>query len=75
MSKPEIVENMKVEFGDEFLNFEKQVQKLSKEYTMEMEKNIENKIPKTGIFGIDNILEYMNQEATKSNIKFNLKIN
>lgn len=25
MSKPEIVENMKVEFGDEFLNFEKQV--------------------------------------------------
>ena len=75
MSKPEIVENMKVEFGDEFLNFEKQVQKLSKEYTMEMEKNIENKIPKTGIFGIDNILEYMNQEATKSNIKFNVKIN
>lgn len=75
MSKPEIVENMKVEFGDEFLNFEKQVQKLSKEYTMEMEKNIENKIPKTGIFGIDNILEYMNQEATKINIKFNVKIN
>ena len=75
MSKPEIVENMKVEFGDEFLNFEKQVQKLSKEYTVEMEKNIENKIPKTGIFGIDNILEYMNQEATKINIKFNVKIN
>ncbi len=75
ISKPEIVENMKVEFGDEFLNFEKQVQKLSKEYTVEMEKNIENKIPKTGIFGIDNILEYMNQEATKNNIKFNVKIN
>lgn len=75
MSKPEMVENMKVEFGDEFLNFEKQVQKLSKEYTVEMEKNIENKILKTGIFGIDNILEYMNQEATKNNIKFNVKIN
>ena len=36
---------------------------------------VENKIPKTGIFGIDNILEYMNQEATKINIKFNVKIN
>ena len=75
MSKPEIVENMRLEFGEEFANFEKQIQKLSKEYTLEMEQNIENKIPKTGIFGIDNILEYMNKEATANNIKFNVKIN
>ena len=36
--------------------------------------NNENKLEKTGIFGIDNILEYMNTEAIQHNIKLNLKI-
>ena len=77
LSKPELVAVMKTEFGDDFANFEKQVQSISKEFTMEMENNIKHEVylPKTEIFGIDNLLEHMCNEASKENIKFNLKIN
>lgn len=77
LSKPELVAVMKTEFGDDFANFEKQVQSISKEFTMEMENSIKHEVylPKTEIFGIDNLLEHMCNEASKENIKFNLKIN
>ena len=35
----------------------------------------ESKIEKTGIFGIDNILEYMRCEAENKDITFNFKLN
>ena len=76
MSKPELVEKMETEFGEDFINFEKQINNVSEEYTKEIEDSIQHKnhLEKTGIFGIDNILEYMSNEAIKNNIKFNLKI-
>ena len=76
MSKPELVEKMETEFGEDFINFEKQINNISEEYTKEIEDSIQHKnhLEKTGIFGIDNILEYMSNEAIKNNIKFNLKI-
>lgn len=76
MSKPELVEKMETEFGEDFINFEKQINNISEEYTKEIEEKIQHKnhLEKTGIFGIDNILEYMSNEAIKNNIKFNLKI-
>ena len=76
MSKPELVEKMETEFGEDFINFEKQINNISEEYTKEIEDSIQHKnhLEKTGIFGIDNILEYMSNEAIKHNIKFNLKI-
>lgn len=76
MSKPELIEKMETEFGEDFINFEKQINNISEEYTKEIEEKIQHKnhLEKTGIFGIDNILEYMSNEAIKHNIKFNLKI-
>jgi len=77
LSKPELIEKMKVEFGTDFGDIHKQIKKLSEEYTSEIKEKInhKNELAKTGIFGIDNILEYMKEEAEKSNIKFDLKIN
>ena len=77
LSKPEIIEKMKVEFGTDFGDIQKQINKISEEYSKEMQENIkhEKQLVKTGIFGIDNILEYMKKEAEKSKIKFELKIN
>ena len=76
LTKPEIVESMKVEFGAEFSELEAQIKKISEEYSMEMKEKVkhENKLDKTGIFGIDNLLEYMKDEAEKKDIKFDLKL-
>ncbi len=76
-SNSKIMESMKTEFGEEFGDFAEQIKRLSEEYTNEMEEIIkhEETLEKTGIFGIDNILEYMKEEANKNNIKFNLKVN
>lgn len=73
---PKIIENMKVEFGEDFEKFNEQIKILSTEYSKEIDKNIKHEEPltKTGVFGIDNILKYMQEEANKSNIKFKLKI-
>ena len=52
------------------------VNSLSKEYKEELnEISSKNAIQKTGIFGIDNILEYMNNECTKNNIEFKVNLN
>lgn len=75
-SKPEVIEKMRIEFGEDFVDFAKQIKTLSKEYIKEVQEKVnnENKLEKTGIFGIDSILEYMNTEAIQHNIKLNLKI-
>lgn len=77
VSKPEIVEKMKTEFGEDYTAFTEQIKKISQEYSSEMKTKVtkENTIPKTGIFGIDTLLEHMSTEATKSNISLDVKIN
>jgi len=77
LTKPEIISKMKTEFGEDFTEFEKQIKALSEEYKNEIKENVkfQNKIPKTGIFGIDNILEHLREEAAKENIDFDLKLN
>jgi len=73
---PKIMEIMKTEFGEEFADFEIQIKKLSEEFSGEMNNKVKhNGLPKTGIFGIDNLIEYMNDEANKDNIKLDVKIN
>jgi len=77
LAKPEIISKMKTEFGEDFTEFEKQIKTLSEEYKNEIKENVklQNKIPKTWIFGIDNILEHLREEAAKENIEFDLKLN
>lgn len=77
LAKPELMEKMKVEFGEDFGEMQKQIAKLSEEYSSEITEKVkhEKSIEKTGVFGVDNVLEYMSSEATKNGIDFNLKIN
>lgn len=77
VSKPELVEKMKTEFGEDYTAFAEQIKKMSQEYSSEMKTKVtkENTIPKTGIFGIDTLLEHMSTEATKNNISLDVKIN
>ena len=77
VSKPELVEKMKTEFGEDYTAFAAQIKRISQEYSNEMRTKVikENAIPKTGIFGIDTLLEHMSTEATKSNISLDVKIN
>lgn len=77
VSKPELVEKMKTEFGEDYTAFATQIKRISQEYSNEMKTKVtkENAIPKTGIFGIDTLLEHMSTEATKSNISLDVKIN
>lgn len=77
VSKPELVEKMKTEFGEDYTAFAAQIKRISQEYSNEMKTKVtkENTIPKTGIFGIDTLLEHMSTEATKSNISLDVKIN
>ena len=52
------------------------VENLSKEYKEELESlEIKEHISITGLAGIDNILEYMCQEAKNNNIEFNVETN
>lgn len=76
ISNPALMEKMQTEFGEDFTNFEKQLNSISKEYSEEMKKHIESdkKIQKTGVFGIDNILEYFYNEANKASIKIELEL-
>lgn len=77
VSKPELVKKMKTEFGEDYTAFSAQIKRISQEYSNEMKTKVtkENAIPKTGIFGIDTLLEHMSTEATKSNISLDVKIN
>lgn len=66
----------KIKFGEEFANengeLTELVKQLSKEYRNEVE-TLED-IAKTGVNGIDNLIEHMNNQAKKSNIKFCVEI-
>lgn len=63
------------EFAEEYGDILDSLSELSKEYKAEIESiNKTNKLPKTNIFSIDNLLDYMRQEAEKSKIEFKLKI-
>lgn len=74
LERPKLVEKMKEEFGAEFGDIQTTIKKLSEEYTKEINDKIKISTPmvKTKIFGIDNILEYMKEEAERNNISFNL---
>ncbi len=63
------------EFAEEYGDILDSLSELSKEYKAEVESiNKTNKLPKTNIFSIDNLLDYMRQEAEKSKIEFKLEI-
>lgn len=63
------------EFAEEYGDILDSLNELSKEYKAEIESiNKTNKLPKTNIFSIDNLLDYMRQEAEKSKIEFKLQI-
>ena len=63
------------EFAEEYGDILDSLSELSKEYKAEVESiNKTSKLPKTNIFSIDNLLDYMRQEAEKSKIEFKLQI-
>jgi len=61
------------EFAKEYSDILDSLNDLSKEYKQEFENN--NILPKTNIFSIDNLLDYMKTEAIRNNIEFELEIN
>lgn len=77
IERPEIAELMRCEFGNEFADFEEAVKNVSEEFSSEMKHAviIRKKLPKTGVFGVDNLLEYMCKESAKNGIDFDVKIN
>jgi hypothetical protein len=63
------------EFAEEYGDILSSIKKLSKEYKEEVASVIkETKLPKTNIFSIDNLLEYMKQESEKEKIDFKLNL-
>lgn len=68
--------NLNEEFANEYAEVLDSVKKLSKEYKTEL-KTATNllSIPKTNIFSVDTIIEYMKSECIKENINFNVEIN
>lgn len=77
IERPEIAELMRCEFGNEFADFEEAVKNVSEEFYSEMKHAviIRKNLPKTGVFGVDNLLEYMCKESAKNGIDFDVKIN
>lgn len=77
IERPEIAELMRCEFGNEFADFEEAVKNVSEEFSSEMKHAviIRKNLPKTGVFGVDNLLEYMCKESAKNGIDFDVKIN
>ena len=61
------------EFANEYSDVLDSLQNLSKEYKQEFDNYYI--LPKTNIFSVDNLLEYMKIEALKNNIEFELEIN
>ncbi len=63
------------EFAEEYGDILSSIKKLSKEYKEEVASVIkETKLPKTNIFSIDNLLEYMKQKSEKDKIDFKLNL-
>ena len=61
------------EFAKEYSDILDSLNDLSEEYKQEFEKY--NILPKTNIFSIDNLLDYMKTEAIRNDIEFELEIN
>lgn len=72
--KNTIKRNTETEFADELFYILKETEDISKNFSNEViVKN--KKLPSTNVIGIDNMFKYMQEEANKSNINFDLKIN
>lgn len=64
----------KTEFANEISVILKESEETLKNFAKEVEVNT-NKLPLTNIAGIDKMFKYMQEEAIKNNINFDLKIN
>ncbi|MGN1301890.1 MAG: DUF2614 family zinc ribbon-containing protein [Clostridia bacterium] len=64
----------KTEFANEISVILKESEETLKNFAKEVEVNT-NKLPLTNIHGIDKMFKYMQEEAAKDNINFDLKIN
>ncbi len=64
----------KTEFANEISAILKESEETLKNFAKEVEVNT-NKLPLTNIAGIDKMFKYMQEEAIKNNINFDLKIN
>lgn len=62
------------EFADELSVILDETKEASKNFAKEVETNI-NKLPLTNNVGIDNMFKYMQEEARKKDINFDLKLN
>ena len=72
--KNAIKQNTKTEFAEELSLILKETEDISKSFSEET--TIKNKkLPSTNIKGIDNMFNYMQKEANKNNINFDLNIN
>lgn len=69
--------NLNTEFASELTKSLENIKTMSKEFSKEIlgATNEKKKLPKTSVQSIDNIFEYMAEEAANSKINFNLKIN
>ena len=69
--------NLNTEFASELTRSLENIKEISNEFSKEVmdATNKKKKLPKTNIQSIDNIFEYMQEEAIKENINFDLKIN
>ena len=69
--------NLNTEFASELTKSLENIKEMSKEFSKEVidSTNKKKKLPKTNIQSIDNIFEYMQEEAINENINFDLKIN
>ena len=67
--------NFNEEFANEYADVINSVNEFSKEYKSELAKINKDELPKTNIYSIDNLLEFLNKEANSANIKFKLQVN
>lgn len=72
--KNALILESKTEFANELSVILKETEETSKNFAKATEVNT-NKLPETNIPGIDNMFKYMQEEARKNNINFDLKIN
>jgi len=67
--------NFNEEFAKEYADVINSVNEFSKEYKQELAKINKDELPKTNIYSIDNLLEFLKKEANDANIKFKLQVN
>lgn len=72
--KEAISNNLNTEFANELSVILKETDEISKSFAKESNV-VKNNLPLTNVPGVDNMFKYMQEEAIKSNINFDLKIN